>query len=136
MQASNQQPKDPHVSPEESTRKSDYGNDLAVNDSSGVSTGFEPDTGRRLKKGVIILVVVLVGAFVAVRVDRYFKERGVSDETKQAATAPHAVEVVEAKAVGTVQRFALPGQTAAWHATTIFARVNEDSVVGGARAGV
>jgi RND family efflux transporter MFP subunit len=110
VQASNQQPKDPH--------------DLAVNDSSGVSTGFEHNTGRRLKKGVIILVVILVVAFAAVRVDRYFKDRSVSDETKQAAAAPHAVEVVVAKSVGTVQRFALPGQTAAWHATTIFARVS------------
>ena len=109
---------------EETARKTDYENDLAVNDSNGVSTGFEPDTGRRLKKGVIILVGILLIAFVAVRVDRYFKDRGVSDETMQAAAAPRAVEVVEAKAVGTVQRLALPGQTAAWHATTIFARVN------------
>jgi RND family efflux transporter MFP subunit len=112
------------MNPEEPIRGTDHGDGMAVHDSNAVSTGFEPGTGRRLKKGIMILVVILAVAFVAVRVDRYFKDRGVSNETKQAAAAPHAVEVIEAKAVGTVQRFALPGQTAAWHATTIFARVN------------
>jgi RND family efflux transporter MFP subunit len=112
------------MNPEERIRRTDYEDDIAVHDSNRVSTGFEPDTGRGLKKGALILVVILAVAFVAVRVDRYFKDRGVSNETQRAAAAPHAVEVVEAKAVGTVQRFALPGQTAAWHATTIFARVN------------
>jgi RND family efflux transporter MFP subunit len=34
------------------------------------------------------------------------------------------VDTVEAKAVDAVQRFTLPGQTAAWHASTIYARVN------------
>jgi RND family efflux transporter MFP subunit len=98
--------------------------DPATEHSGAVSTGFEPDTGRRLKQAVTILVVVLVVAFVAVRIDRYFKDRGVADETQQAASAPPVVQVVEARPVGTIQRFTLPGQTAAWHATTIFARVN------------
>jgi RND family efflux transporter MFP subunit len=105
-------------------RGTDSGSDVAVHDSGAVSTGFEPDTGRRLKRAVMMVVVVLAIGFVAVRVDRYFKERGVSNETRLSASAPRAVEVIEAKAVGTVQRFALPGQTAAWHAATIFARVN------------
>lgn len=112
------------MNPEEPTRGTDHEDRVAVHNPDAVSTAFEPGTGRRLKKGVMILVVIFAVAFVAVRVDRYFKDRGVSNETKQAAAAPHAVEVIEAKAVGTVQRFSLPGQTAAWHATTIFARVN------------
>jgi len=32
--------------------------------------------------------------------------------------------VIEARPVGSAQRFVLPGQTAAWHASTIYARVN------------
>jgi RND family efflux transporter MFP subunit len=124
VQAPDQPRRDAEVNPEEPNRGADHGDHMAVHDSKAVSTSFEPDTGRRLKKGVVLLVVILAVAFVAVRVDRYFKDRGVSNETKQAASAPHAVEVIEAKAVGTVQRFSLPGQTAAWHATTIFARVN------------
>ena len=131
MQAPEQPRKDSETSPDESetspdeiARRTDYEDDVTVHDSVGVSTGFEPGTGQRLKKGALIVVLVLAVGFVAVGVDRYFKDRNVSDETKQAASAPHAVEVIEAKAVGTVQRFALPGQTAAWHATTIFARVS------------
>jgi RND family efflux transporter MFP subunit len=111
------------MNPEEPTRGTDHADRVAVHNPDPVSTAFEPGTGRHLKKGVMILVVILAAAFVAVRVDRYFKDRSVSNETKQAATAPRPVEVIEAKPVGTVQRFALPGQTAAWHATTIFARV-------------
>lgn len=112
------------VPKDERVRETDYGDDVAVCEDVAVSTGFEPDTGRRIKKGAIILVIILAIAFVAVRADRYFKDRAVAKETGQAASAPPAVEVVEAKAVGTVQRFALPGQTMAWHASTIFARVN------------
>jgi RND family efflux transporter MFP subunit len=124
MQAPDQQPQGPQMTSEEHARRTDYEDDLAVHDSVGVSTRFEPDTGRRLKKGVIILVCILGLGFVAVLVDRYFKDRSVANETKQTATAPRAVEVIEAKAADKVQRFALPGQTAAWHATTIFARVS------------
>ncbi len=88
------------------------------------STHFEPDTGRRLKKGVIIFVVVLLVAFIAVRVDRFFKDRGVAAETQQSSSAPPLVDTVRAAPVGTVQRLSLPGQTAAWHSSTIYARVN------------
>ncbi|MDB6102289.1 MAG: hypothetical protein JWO52_2288, partial [Gammaproteobacteria bacterium] len=77
---------------EERCRETDYGDDVAVHDSVAVSTGFEPDTGRRIKKGAIILVIILAVAFVAVRVDRYFKDRSVANETRQAASAPPAVE--------------------------------------------
>lgn len=124
VQVLKQPPKDDDVAPEGRVRETDYGDDMAVHDSVAVSTGFEPDTGRRINRGAIILVIILAVAFVAVRVDRYFKDRSVANETRQAASAPPAVEVVEARAVGTVQRFALPGQTVAWHATTIFARVS------------
>jgi RND family efflux transporter MFP subunit len=34
------------------------------------------------------------------------------------------VDVIRAQAMGTVQRLVLPGQTAAWHTSTIYARVN------------
>jgi RND family efflux transporter MFP subunit len=124
VQTPDAQPGDSEMRPEDRVRRTDYGDDLAVHDSGAVSTGFERDTGRRLKRAVIILAIVLAVGFVAVRVDRYFKERGLSNETRLSATAPRAVEVIEAKPVGTVQRLALPGQTAAWHASTIFARVN------------
>src|SRR5215472_2099814 len=97
------------------------------NDSKGprdASTEFDPGTGRRLKKGAVIFAVVLVVLFVAVRVDRFFKDRALADGAQQASSAPHLVDVVAAEPVGAVQHLALPGQTEAWHSSTIYARVN------------
>ena len=88
------------------------------------STRFNPDTGRRLKRGAAIFAVVLVAAFIVVRVDRFFKDRAVANNAEQTSSAPHVVDVIEASAVGAVQRLSLPGQTAAWHSSTIYARVN------------
>jgi RND family efflux transporter MFP subunit len=112
------------MKPEEKVRETDYGNDIVVHDEAAVSTRFDPDTGRRVKKTALIAIAVLVVGFIAVRVDRFFKDRGVSSSTEQAATARIPVDVIEARAVGAAQRFVLPGQTAAWHSSTIYARVN------------
>jgi RND family efflux transporter MFP subunit len=88
------------------------------------STEFDPSTGRRLKKGAVIFAVVLVVLFAAVRVDRFFKDRALAHGAAAASNAPHLVDVVAAEPVGAVQRLALPGQTEAWHSSTIYARVN------------
>jgi RND family efflux transporter MFP subunit len=88
------------------------------------STTFDPNTGRRLKKAAIIFAVVLVVAFIAVRVDRFFKDRGIANATEQSSTAPHLVDTIRAAPVDAVQHLSLPGQTAAWHSSTIYARVN------------
>ena len=88
------------------------------------STQFHPDTGRRLKKGAAIFAAVLVAAFIVVRVDRFFKDRAVAHSAEQTSSAPHVVDVIAAAPVGAVQRLSLPGQTAAWHSSTIYARVN------------
>jgi RND family efflux transporter MFP subunit len=112
------------MKPEETVRPTEYGDDIAVHDESAVSTDFHPDTGRRMKKMALILVGVLVAGFIVVRVDRFFKDRSVSGETERAASARVPVDVIEARPVGSAQRFVLPGQTAAWHASTIYARVN------------
>ncbi len=68
--------------------------------------------------------MVLAVAFVLVAVDRFFKARSVARATAAAADAPPVVDVVQAQPVGAVQRLALPGYTAAWHASTIYARVD------------
>jgi RND family efflux transporter MFP subunit len=88
------------------------------------STRFDPDTGRRVKKAAIIFIVALVVAFIAVRVDRFFKDRSIVENTQQSSAAPPLVDTIRAAPVGVVQRLSLPGQTAAWHLSTIYARVN------------
>ncbi|MBV9914042.1 MAG: hypothetical protein JOZ93_15785, partial [Sinobacteraceae bacterium] len=89
-----------------------------------VSTEFDPDTGRRLKRAVVIVITVLAVMFVAVGLDRLFKAHAIARDTQAAAEAPRAVDVIEVRPVAAAQRFTLPGQTAAWHASTIFARVS------------
>ena len=105
-------------------REHDYADDVSETESHSVPTQFDPDTGRWIKKAAVIFAVVLAVGFAAVRVDRYIKDRGVATSTEQSFSAPRPVDVILAKPVGAAQRFSLPAQTAAWHASTIYARVN------------
>jgi RND family efflux transporter MFP subunit len=93
-------------------------------DAHSVSTAYSPDTARGLRKGGIIVAGVLIVALLLVRVVGFFHERALAGEARSAASAPHTVDVIAAAPVGAAQHFALPGQTAAWHSSTIYARVN------------
>ena len=105
-------------------RRTDYADDIAQTEIQDASTSFDPSTGKRMKKAALIFVVVLAVAFVAVRLDKFFKERSVASAAEQQSSAPHLVDVIRAEHVGSVQRMALPGYTSAWHSSTIYARVN------------
>jgi len=109
---------------DEEVRGNDGGNDTQEAESHAVSARFDPGTGDRLKRAAIIAAAVLGAAFVLVSIDRFVKSRGVARATQEAATAPPVVDVITAQAVGAVQRLVLPGFSAAWHASTIFARVD------------
>lgn len=98
--------------------------DVSRSESGPVSTSFDPDTGRRVKRAVSIACVVLLVGFVAVRVDRFFDDRSVARAAETAYAAPPPVDVVLARPVTAGQELALPGQTAAWYESTIYARVN------------
>ena len=106
------------------TRATDYGTDVAATEENAASTRFDPDTGRRMKKAALIGALVLGVIFLAVCIDRYAKARGLAHGAAAAAGAAPVVDVVRAQPVGATQRLLLPGQTAAWHASTIYARVN------------
>jgi len=109
---------------DQEVRDTDYGTDTQDVESHAVSARFDPHTGERLKRGAIIAAIVLGVAFVLVSIDRFVKARSVARATLQATSAAPLVDVVTAKAVGAVQHLVLPGYTAAWHESTIFARVN------------
>jgi RND family efflux transporter MFP subunit len=89
-----------------------------------VSTDFDPDTGRRMKKGMVVAAAVLLLGFVSIRVVRFLDERGVARAAETAYAAPPAVDVVIAQPVSEGEDLVLPGQTAAWYESTIYARVN------------
>jgi RND family efflux transporter MFP subunit len=113
-----------HSEPEEEVRETEYAEDMTVSESHAASVQFAPDTGVRLKKAAKIGALVLGVAFVLVSIDRYVKARGIARATAEAAAAPPLVEVIVAQPVGTMQHLVLPGFTAAWHASTIYARVD------------
>jgi RND family efflux transporter MFP subunit len=106
----------------------DYADQVAADElraeTHSVSTAYAPDTARRLRKGGILIACVLVAALLLVRLVGIFHERALAGAAHAAASAPHTVDVVIAAPVGGAQHFALPGQTAAWHSSTIYARVN------------
>jgi RND family efflux transporter MFP subunit len=109
---------------DQEVRDTDYGTDTQDVDSHAVSAQFDPRTGARLKRAAIIAAVVLGVAFLLVSIDRWVKAHGVARATQAAAAAPPPVDVITAQAVGAVQRLVLPGYAAAWHASTIYARVD------------
>jgi RND family efflux transporter MFP subunit len=98
--------------------------DISREEEGPVPTHFKPDTGRRLKKGAAIAVAVLLLGFIVIRVARFFDERAVANASETAYAAPPPVDVVIAQPVRSGQDLVLPGQTAAWYESTIYARVN------------
>jgi RND family efflux transporter MFP subunit len=105
-------------------RHTDYAADVASTESRATEARFDPDTGRRLKKGATIAVAVLAAAFVLVTIDRFIKARGVAHATLAATSAAPLVDAVRAEPLSGAQRLVLPGETAAWHTSTIYARVD------------
>jgi RND family efflux transporter MFP subunit len=98
--------------------------DTSREEQGSVSTDFEPGTGDRLKRGAIIVAAALLAGFVAVRAVRFFDERAVARASEDSYGAPPPVDVVIARPVTSGQDLVLPGQTAAWYESTIYARVN------------
>jgi RND family efflux transporter MFP subunit len=89
-----------------------------------VSTSFAPGTGRRTKRAVGFAAAFLLACFVAVILVRYFHFHAVAMAGEAAYSAPPPVDVVIAKPATVGQDLVLPGETAAWYETTIYARVN------------
>jgi RND family efflux transporter MFP subunit len=112
------------VTEPEEIRATDFAAEVVASESHTVSAEFSADTGARLRKGLLIFAAVLGALFVLVSIDRLVKARAVARAAEAAAGAPPLVDVVTAQPVGAVQQLVLPGETAAWHASTIYARVN------------
>ena len=109
-------------------KETDYEDEVTADErraeSRTVSTAYAPDTAQRLRKAAIIVACVLIVALLLVRVVGFFHEHALAGQARAAASTPHTVDVIVAAPVGAAQHFALPGQTAAWHSSTIYGRVN------------
>lgn len=89
-----------------------------------VSTSFSAETGQRTKRAVRFVATLLLICFVAVILVRYFHAHAVAKAGEAAYSAPPPVDVVIARPATAGQDLVLPGETAAWFETTIYARVN------------
>jgi RND family efflux transporter MFP subunit len=119
-------PKHPANAPllSENPSHSQYPDDVSRAEHDDVSTNFDPDTGRRTKQGVGIAAAILLLCFVAVSVVRYFHAHAVAKAGEDAYSTRPPVDVVVARPATVGQDLVLPGETAAWYETTIYARVN------------
>jgi RND family efflux transporter MFP subunit len=107
-----------------SRHKSNLPDEISRSEDDPVSTQFDADTGRRVKRGVAVAGGVLLLCFLLVSIVRFFDARALSNGEKAQNLRPPGVDVVIAKAASVGQNLVLPGQTAAWYETTIYARVN------------
>ncbi len=89
-----------------------------------VSTRFSPQTARRTKRGVGIAGIVLVVCFVIVAIARLMHAQTVARAGETAYSTAPPVDVVIAHPASAGQDLVLPGETAAWYESTIYARVN------------
>jgi RND family efflux transporter MFP subunit len=101
-----------------------YPDQVSRSEHDQVSTGFDPETGRRTKTAVGIAAAILLVCFVVVIVARLFHAHGIAKAGESAYSTPSPVDVVIARPATMGQDLVLPGETAAWYETTIYARVN------------
>jgi RND family efflux transporter MFP subunit len=91
--------------------------------SSQVSTGFAPGTGRRMKIAAAATAALLLLGFLIVHFLRASGASQLQEATKTDAARPPPVNVITARSSGATRPLTLPGETAAWYESTLYARV-------------
>jgi RND family efflux transporter MFP subunit len=108
------QPHDPEPMPDDTSRT----------EGGSVSTAFQPGTGRTLKIGAGIAGGILVFCFCVVMLIRLVEAHALRKGADAAYSTAPPVDVITAQPASVGQDLVLPGQTAAWYETTIYARVS------------
>jgi RND family efflux transporter MFP subunit len=85
---------------------------------------FDRGTGLRMSILALVFAGVLVVGFFFVNAERRYKTNELAVATKAEMSGPPPVDVVSAKSSPLTQRLVLPGETAAWYDSKIYARVN------------
>jgi RND family efflux transporter MFP subunit len=114
----------PSHDPENSPSHGQYPDEISRREHGAVSTRFDPNTGQRTKRGVVIAAGILLAGLLIVAVLRFFHAHGVATAGETAYSTPPPVDIVIARAATEGQDLVLPGETAAWYEATIYARVN------------
>jgi len=82
------------------------------------------DTGRRLQRAAVAVAIVLLLAFLIMHLTKSRAEHDLTHETTAAAGSLPAVDVVVVRNAAGAGTLTLPGETAAWYESTIYARVS------------
>jgi len=81
-------------------------------------------TGKKIRRFATNFAIVLVVGFLMVHVIKYFHERSLASEATEAAAAPAMVDVITVGDAPASANLTLPGETAAWYESIIYARVD------------
>jgi multidrug efflux pump subunit AcrA (membrane-fusion protein) len=82
------------------------------------------DTGPKLQRAAILFAIVLLLAFLLMFAVRAYHQHVLARETARAAAAVPSVDVIRVQGTDAAGALTLPGETAAWYESTIFARVS------------
>ena len=82
------------------------------------------DTGKNMRRSAKLLAMILVVGFILVQVMKFFHASALEKEAQQAAAAPILVDVITVGDAKSSASLTLPGETAAWYESTIYARVD------------
>ena len=85
---------------------------------------YSRGTGLRMSILALVFAGVLVVGFFVVNSQRRHETNELAAATKAEMSRPPPVDVVSAKSSPLTQRLILPGETAAWYDSKIYARVN------------
>jgi RND family efflux transporter MFP subunit len=85
---------------------------------------FSRGTGWRIFRVAAIFAIALSLGFFFVSHERMAAEGELAETARQEAAEPPTVNVIVVKTAPATQSLTLPGETAAWDHTTIYARVN------------
>jgi RND family efflux transporter MFP subunit len=108
---------------QEHTMGIELGGHSADSDAPRVSTRFAPGTGRRIKISAAATAVVLLIGFLLVHFLKASGEMQLQDISKTDASRRPRVNVITVRSSGATRPLTLPGETAAWYESTLYARV-------------
>jgi len=82
------------------------------------------DMGRTLQRAALAVAVLLLLAFLIVHFTKSHTEHSLVHDARVAASSEPAVDVVIVQSASAAASLTLPGETAAWYESTIYARVS------------
>ena len=85
---------------------------------------YSRGTGRQMSVLALALAGVLAVGFFSVNAQRRYEINQLAATTGAETSKPPSVDVVSAKSSPLTQHLVLPGETAAWYDSKIYARVN------------